>query len=199
MNQQELEAILQDAFRACELAGLPLNTTQQEILLHRLESSFFKDLADAENPLDALSAAERQALIEYVTRCDQNNLDWKAQLLNNWLQGLPSGDVQFIRDRCGLQWLEQVRPVHLAAYADDQAVRVKLGDRLEVASSLWEWVPEAQSDGQEWYGCTVIRVFDDSEAEASYPGCTVRMANGLEYDIHGMYEWNRGNWRWNQS
>ncbi len=198
MNQQELTAILQDAFRACELAGLPLDTTQQEILLHQLESSFLKIFPDVDNPLDALSATERQALIEYVTSCDQNNLDWKAQLLNNWLQGRSSGAVQFIRDRCGLQWLEQVRPVHLAAYADDQAIRVKVGDRLDVASALWEWVPEAQSAGQEWYACTVIRVFDQSQPEASCPGCTVRMTNGAEYNIDGMYEWNRGNWRWHQ-
>jgi hypothetical protein len=199
MNQQDLEAILKEAFRACELAGLALNTTQQEILLHQLELSLLEIFSVTENPLDALSAAERQTLIEYVISCDQNNLDWKAQLLNNWLQGSSSGAVQFIRDRYGLQWLEQVKPVHLAAYADDQAVRVKVGDRLEVASSLWEWVPEAQSERQEWYPCTVIRVFDDGEAEASYVGCTVRMTNGLEYDIYGLYEWNRGNWRWNQS
>jgi hypothetical protein len=199
MNQQEFEAALQAAFQACEQAGLPLDPTQKEILLHRLESSLGEILPDAENPLDSLTSIERQALIEYVSGCDQNNIDWKAELLNNWLQGQSSGAVQFIRDRYGLQWLEQVKPLHLAAYADDKAVRVKVGDRLEVASALWEWVPETQSDGQEWYVCTVIRVFDGGEAEANYTGCTVRMVNGLEYDIHGMYEWNRGNWRWTQS
>ncbi|HEY9646662.1 MAG TPA: hypothetical protein V6C88_09845, partial [Chroococcidiopsis sp.] len=26
--------------------------------------------------------------------------------------------------------------------------------------------------------------------------CTVRFDNGMEYEIQGVYEWNRYNWRW---
>lgn len=150
------------------------------------------------NPLDDLTPEQRQALLEYVDQFEQND-SWKAQLLDDWLQGRDSGPVQFIRDRYGPQWLEQIQPFNLAAYAELRELKVKLGDRIQVSNSLWEWVPESASGHREWFACTVIRVFEGADTERSYYNCTVRLDNGLEYDIYGMYDWNRSNWRWPQT
>lgn len=202
MNQADIEAALQAAFSECEVAGVPLTDVQQQILLQVAKVlSQHLDATQANlpslNPLDDLTTDQRQALLEYMAAFEQNDT-WKAQLLNDWLQGRDSGPVQFIRDRYGPQWLEQIQPIHLATYADSSALRVKIGDYLEVSNSLWEWVPSSASSHQEWFPCKVVRVFEETDTERSFSNCTVRLDNGLEYDINGMYDWNRPNWRWPQ-
>lgn len=201
MNQADIEAALQAAFSQCEVAGNPLTEVQQQILLQVAEALMqHLDRTQAVpslNPLDDLTPEQRQALLEYVAAFEQNDT-WKAQLLNDWLHGRDSGPVQFIRDRYGPQWLEQIQPIHLAAYADPAAVRVKVGDDLEVSNSLWEWVPSSASSHREWFPCRVVRVFEATDTERSFSNCTVRLDNGLEYDINGIYDWNRPNWRWPQ-
>jgi hypothetical protein len=79
---------------------------------------------------------------------------------------------------------------------DVDAAWIRVGDRLEICNTLWEWVPESQDDQREWYPCTVIRVFESEDGEQTHFNCTVHLTNGQEYDINGIYEWNRCNWRW---
>ncbi|BDI19545.1 hypothetical protein ANSO36C_53470 [Nostoc cf. commune SO-36] len=38
-----------------------------------------------------------------------------------------------------------------------------------------------------------LRLRNDSSTN-----CVVRFFNGAEYEIQGIYEWNRYNWRWPQ-
>lgn len=205
MNKAEIEAALHAAFQTCAEAGVPLLESQQKLLLRvaevltgELAQENNRDASPASsNPLDDLTPEQQQVLLEYINQFEQTD-SWKAQLLDDWLQGRSSGPVQFIRDRFGPQWLEQIQPFHLAAYADQKALRVKMGDRIEVSNSLWEWVPDAAQEHRDWFPCTVIRVFEGSDTERSYYNCTVRLDNGLEYDIYGMYDWNRSNWRWPQ-
>ncbi len=205
MTKAEIEATLQAAFSQCDFSGCALSEAQKQILLQvadvlaqSLSNPLAEEATSTANPLDQLSPEQRQALLEFVAQFEQGNT-WKARLLNDWLHGRTSGSVQFIRDRYGLQWLNTIKPEHLAVYDPDRSLlKVKLGDRLEVSNSLWEWVPEADPDNREWLSCIVIRVFETSDSERASTTCTVRLSNGLEYDINGLYDWNRSNWRWLQ-
>ncbi|MBE9014163.1 hypothetical protein IQ250_28645, partial [Pseudanabaenaceae cyanobacterium LEGE 13415] len=68
--------------------------------------------------------------------------------------------------------------------------RLNIGDRIEVSNTLWEWVQDGE---EEWYFCTVISL---TEADTSQnTRCTIRFENGQEYEIQGVYDWNRSNWR----
>uniref|UniRef100_B8HXN4 Uncharacterized protein n=1 Tax=Cyanothece sp. (strain PCC 7425 / ATCC 29141) TaxID=395961 RepID=B8HXN4_CYAP4 len=199
MDQGEIKQALENAFNQCEQAGYPLEEIQKQILLQISELAQLQTappLANTGmNPLDDLTPAERQRLLEHIHHCEREGLDWKICLLNDWLAGNSSGMVQFIRDRYGPTWLEQVHPFHLAAYSDGR-IKVKLGDRLEVSNTLWEWIPDPQAQEREWYACRVIRVFESSDGDRTYLNCTVRLENGSEYDIYGMDDWNHYNWRW---
>jgi len=201
MSKAEIEAALQAAFSLCDSTGCSLSEQQKQILLHVTEVLTEKllatSLSETVNPLDDLTPDQRQALLLFVAQFDRTSDAWKTSLLNDWLHGRDSGSVQFIRDRYGPQWLDAIQPSHLAAYdQDSRLLKVKVGDRLEVSSSLWEWVPATDLDSREWLSCTVIRVFESSDNERAHLNCTVRLANGLEYDVNGMYDWNRLNWRW---
>lgn len=203
MDRIDLEAALQAAFNQCEFAGSPLNELQKQILLQMLEllpallGQVPRDLSPSSNPLDDLSSEERQIFLEYVASSNQASNAWKTQLLNDWLQNRSSGIVQFIRDRYGIQWLNQIQPVHLAAYLE-QNVSLQVGDRIEVSNSLWEWMPATSAANREWYRCVVIRLFESMDSERWVTNCTIRLENGMEYDIYGLYDWNRPNWRWPQ-
>jgi hypothetical protein len=114
--------------------------------------------------------------------------------------------MQFIRELYGLQWLALVQPVHFAKYLDEAAVSLKVGDRIEIANNLWEWVQEDGPCSREWFSCTVISITEKSDTSgtlpqsySSYTICTIRFDNGMEYEIQGVYEWNRYNWRWASS
>lgn len=202
MTKAEIAAALQAAFSQCDSAGFPLDERQKQILL-QIADILIQDLPDSSteavnaiaNPLDTLTPEQRQTLLGFVAECNALNDSWKTRLLNDWLLGRDSGSVQFIRDQYGLQWLDSIKPTHLAAY-EAKALKVKIGDRLQVSNSLWEWVPEPSSCDREWFPCTVIRVFESSDSGDSYINCTVRLENGLEYDVNGMYDWNNHNWRW---
>ncbi|BAU42260.1 hypothetical protein [Leptolyngbya sp. O-77] len=236
MTPAEIEAALRVAFDACDAEGYPLSLEQQSLLLQlvaqQLENGAALSAPDSavsdrdkpkdkpedsqNNPLDALTVDQRRAFLDYVQETQASGRSWKAQLLNDWLRGNDSGPVQFVRDQFGLNWLEQVRPVHLAAYAE-AALRLKVGDRIEVANSLWEWVQDDGPCSREWFPCTVISVNEpapresaNSQSASSEPeptgmseasetrqaSCCVRFDNGMEYEIQGVYEWNRYNWRW---
>jgi hypothetical protein len=206
MTPDEVYAALKAAFHQCEMAAIPLSQQQQEILWQAL-GGLTPDgrWAIAVNPLAQLSAAERQAFLQYVRYQSQEGLDWKTRLLDDWLQGKDSGAVQFIRDRYGMPWLEQVQSVHLLEYEDpeqDETLRLQVGDRIEITNGLWEWVQENGPCSREWFPCTVVSVQDEAGSLADEPhhaSCVVRLQSGVEYEIQGVYEWNRPNWRWLRS
>lgn len=199
MSKAEIEAALKAAFDQCIVANCPLTEVQKQILLEVAQrfSYTLGETANSEgtNPLDDLTAEERSALLEFVKEQESLNQPWKIQLLNDWLNNNNSGSVQFIRDRYGLQWLNLVQPGHLAEYFErlEDELKLKAGDRIEVSNGLWEWIQEDGPCSQMWVPCTVISV---EENGGDYSSCIIRFDNGTEYEIQGIYDWNRYNWRW---
>ncbi len=190
MTPADLKAALKAAFSRCDSNFCSLSEEQKQILLQVTEELMEqKALTDnrLSNPLDELSPEQRQSFWQYIQVQEQQNRSWKAQLLNDWLQERDSGEIQFIRESYGFAWLNRIKPVHIAKYAEE-ALKLKIGDRIEVSNSLWEWVQETGPCSREWFLCTVIAVDETS--------CTIRFSNGAEYQIQGVYNWNRYNWRW---
>jgi hypothetical protein len=208
MTPEELEAALQEAFNQCERAACPLSAHQQQILQQSLQGVLNQTVPAPElsgNPLDQLTPAERQTLLAFIAQQEAQQRPWKITLLNDWLQGQDSGAVQFIRDCYGLSWLEQVQPFHLEHYTDHaqgEVLLLKVGDRIEVTNGLWEWVQEEGPCSREWYPCTVVSIreaIDSTEQTSrSQTSCVIRFDTGAEYEIQGVYDWNRPNWRWLQ-
>ena len=208
MTPAEIEAALQAAFNRCKAASCPLTDSQKQILLQVFEELTRPELevldsiaavSNTGNPLDELAPEQRQSFLQFVKEQEQQNRPWKIQLLNDWLQERDSGPVQFIRDRYGPQWLSRLQPVHFAYYAElegEEALKLKVGDRIEVSNGLWEWVQETGPCTPEWFVCTVIRVDETGGREDASTNCIIRFNNGAEYEIQGMYQWNRYNWRW---
>lgn len=208
MTPAEITAALQVAFAQCELLFCSLTDRQKQILLQTLvEELVGNQGSDNTNPLDELTPEERQALLEFVKQQEGENSSWKIKLLNDWLENKSSGTVQFIRDRYGLVWLNQIQPVHLAQYYEQEntpGLSLKVGDRIEVSNSLWEWVQDEGPCTREWIPCTVIGIYDavnsfagaDSPTTDSYTNCIIRFDSGVEYEIQGIYEWNSYHWRW---
>ena len=209
MNPAEIEAALSAAFNRCELAGCPLTDMQKQILLQVIEELTPKQVEldtnvlelEAANPLDQLTLDQRQSFLQFVKEQEQHNRPWKIQLLNDWLQERDSGAMQVIRDRYGPQWLNQIKPVHFTKYADDgeETLKLKVGDRIEVSNGLWEWVQETGPCRREWFFCTVIGVEETGDGDLSSTNCIIRFSDGGEYELQGMYQWNRYNWRWSKN
>ncbi len=124
----------------------PLTDTQKHILLQvvkQIQKNLNYQVSDIANPLDELTTEELAALLQFVKIDTEINHTWKAQLLNDWLLGQDSGNVQFIRHRYGLQWLNRVELCHFDKYVvNEDALRLKVGDRIEVCNRLWEWVQQ---------------------------------------------------------
>lgn len=223
MTPAEIEAVLQAAFDECAVLGYPLSTQQREILFRTLMNRLMRcgdrskvgevqfvpqgsnpvNSLDQTNPLTQLSLEHRQALLQFIREQTQQHRSWKAHLLNDWLHNRDSGAMQFVRDLYGLAWLERVQPEHIAEYAEETPIILKVGDRIEVSNALWEWVQDNGPCSREWFPCTVAditEVFNDPTCSLSgydrQTNCTIRFDNGMEYEIHGVYEWNRYNWRW---
>lgn len=209
MNETELQAALTAAFATCEGAGLPLDDQQKQILLITLVDrlkTVSGSSEDDKNPLEELTPEQRQRFLQFVQDNNPTSNGWKVKLLNDWLAGEDSGEIQFLREEYGLQWVERVQPVHLAQYLEAAAIQLKVGDRIEVANNLWEWVQDDGPCSREWFPCTVIAIQEMHDTGASLPqsysrytNCTLRFDNGMEYEIQGIYEWNRYNWRWPSS
>lgn len=198
MTPDEIQAALQVAFQQCERANVALTPQQQQILRQALGLQ-----EKEENPLSQLTAEERLAFLGFVQEEETQKRSWKTTLFNDWLQGRNSGKVQFIRDRYGMQWLEQVQAIHLTDYLheleDESLCPLKVGDRIEVCNGLWEWVQDSGPCRREWFPCRVIgvQIANDSEdGVRAHASCVVRFDSGVEYEIQGIYEWNRPNWRW---
>ncbi|TAE52168.1 MAG: hypothetical protein EAZ76_12460 [Nostocales cyanobacterium] len=203
MNSDEIEAALNTAFNSCDVAGYPLTDTQKQILLQvvrQFQSSSNSRVSDTANPLDELTPEELEAFLKFVKIQEEQNRTWKVQLLNDWLLGQDSGKVQFIRDNYGLQWLNRIESYHFDKYSYfEEALKLKIGDRIEVSNALWEWIPENDQEQREWFPCMVIQIYEPAQYDDDFTNCLIRFFNGTEYEIQGIYEWNRYNWRRPQS
>ena len=194
--QQALEA----AFRQCGTAGMALNDVQRQILQQVTQTVLLKalsnpDIADSdENPLELLTEEQRQTLLDFVVECDRTAQDWKTVLFNDWLQGRESGQVQFLRDRYGFEWINRVQRQNIAAYTQTDEPELRMGDRIEVSSRLWEWIPEDLGEEPEWLPCTVVNLTQLDDIEITLNG-TVQFENGVELEIQGLNDWNKNNWR----
>lgn len=170
------------------------------------------------NPLDELASDQRYALLQFIKEQRLQDRSWKSQLLDDWLQEKDSEVLRFVRERYGIQWLDRVQPIHVAQYADQVTMVLQVGDRIEVSNGLWEWVQEEGPCSQEWFSCTVVNLTEINLTETDltetdltetgagqlsdydhYTICTIRFGNGMEYQIQGIYEWNRYRWRWAQA
>ncbi|MEH1818335.1 MAG: hypothetical protein V7L31_04425 [Nostoc sp.] len=202
MTPDEIETAMLAAFSSCDAASCPLTDTQKQILLRlveQIQGNSTSGMANIANPLDELTPEELEAFLQFVKDEEQRNRTWKVQLLNDWLLENDSGKVQFIRQRYGLQWLNRVEACHFDKYSYfEDALKLRVGDRIEVSNALWEWVQEDGPCQREWFPCMVIQVEEISERNDSSTNCVVRFFNGAEYEIQGIYEWNRYNWRWPQ-
>ncbi|MBZ8182454.1 hypothetical protein [Oscillatoria salina] len=206
MNQADIEAALQAAFRSCEIAFSPLTDQQKQILLQIVLQELSDNVGErvvedvGANPLDELTPEERLALLEFVQRQEEANRPWKITLLNDWLHDRDSGSVQFIRDRYGTEWLNRVKTVHLAKYFEREnfreGLKLKVGDRIEVSNGLWEWVQDEGPCQREWFPCNVIGVSQVADNDCTYTNCAIRFDNGAEFEIQGIDQWNATNWRW---
>ncbi len=232
MTQSKLEAALNAAFNQCAAALHPLSDRQKQILLQVVLAAMQFEQEGQQpdhdrravageanrisNPLEQLTPDEKQAFLSFLKQQESQNQPWKwkISLLNDWLEGRSSGVVQFIRERYGIQWLEQITPDQVATYLkanNSDGLKLKLGDRIEVTNGLWEWVQESGPCSREWFPCTVVSIRDatenhdadsplrDSSANASGNGetsCIIRFGDGTEYEMQGIYDWNRPNWRW---
>ncbi|MCA1993396.1 MAG: hypothetical protein LDL41_15355 [Coleofasciculus sp. S288] len=210
MSPDEIEAVLQLAFIQCEASLCSLTDQQKQILLQvvteavnraSLRSSANGQNGEVANPLDELTPEQRQALLQFVKEQEKENRPWKIQLLNDWLHDRNSGTVQFIREEYGPQWLNRVKQGHLEQYfkaemSSSDGLKLKVGDRIEVSNGLWEWVQEDGPCSREWFPCTVVEISQHSDSDGSYYNCIIRFGNGAEYEIQGIYQWNRYHWRW---
>lgn len=203
MTPDEIEVALQAAFNGCDAARCPLTDGQKMILLQILRSqingNFSKGESDDVNPLKELTAEELEIFSEFVKELEQQNRCWKVELLNDWLQEKDSGVVQFIRERYGIQWLTRVEKYHFEELDNEEILKLKVGDRIEVCNGLWEWVQEGTPCTPEWFPCTVISLEEIVDGDTSYTSCTIRFDNGAQYQIQGVYQWNRYHWRWNKN
>ncbi|MEH1864080.1 MAG: hypothetical protein V7K69_03425 [Nostoc sp.] len=200
MTPDEIEASMLAAFNDCDAASCPLTDAQKQILLQvveQIQGNSTSRASDIANPLDELTPEELEVFLQFVKDEEQRNRTWKVQLLNDWLLENDSGTVQFIRERYGLQWLNRVESCHFDKYSYfEDALKLRVGDRIEVSNALWEWVQKDGPCKREWFPCMVIKVEEISDGDDSSTNCVVRFFNGAEYEIQGIYEWNRYNWRW---
>ena len=156
-----------------------------------------------DNPLDDMTPEHRSTFLAFIQRQSHQTENWKTSLLNDWLSGSSSGELQFIRDFYGPQWLNRVQATHLAKYLEPHDLKLKVGDQIEVSNGLWEWVQDSGPCLREWVTCTVIALreseddaFTTPDSYRQFTTCTVRFENGREFEIQGIYEWNRYSWRW---
>jgi multidrug efflux pump subunit AcrA (membrane-fusion protein) len=198
-----LEQALEAAFRQCGTAGMALNDVQRQILQQVTQTVLIKALTNpdaiepGENPLDALTEDQRQTVLDFIAECDRTTQDWKTVLFNDWLQGRDSGPVQFLRDRYGFDWINRVQRQNIAAYIEDDEQALRVGDRLEVSSRLWEWIPEDLGEEPEWLPCVLVNLTPPNDLETTLNG-TVQFENGVEIEIQGLNDWNKSNWRYGQ-
>jgi hypothetical protein len=101
--------------------------------------------------------------------------------------------VQFIRENFGFSWLNRVQPIHLQPYLPEATPVLAVGDRIELSSRLWEWTRDENS---EWIAAKVVGIGKGVDLEAEFAIAIVQFADGSKYEITGINEWNRYNWRY---
>lgn len=202
MTPDEIQTALQSAFNSCYAASCPLTDMQKQILLRvvkQIQADCNSKIPDVANPLDELSSEELAAFLQFVKTKEQQNRTWKVELLNDWLHENDSGNVQFIRQRYGLPWLNRVESYHFHKYSDvEDVLKLRIGDRIEISNGLWEWVQEDGPCKREWFPCVVVRIEETNNSDSLPSNCVVRLYNGSEYEIQGIYQWNRYHWRWSR-
>ncbi|CEJ47791.1 hypothetical protein [Umezakia ovalisporum] len=202
MTPDEIETALQAAFNICHAASCPLTDMQKQILLRvikQIQGDSNSKISDVANPLDELSSDELAIFLQFVKIKGEQNRTWKVELLNDWLHENDSGNVQFIRQHYGLPWLNRVEPYHFNKYSHiDDALKLRVGDRIEICNGLWEWVQDDGPCKREWFPCIVLQIDEIDDCHSLPSNCLVRLYNGSEYEIQGIYQWNRYNWRWPQ-
>lgn len=200
MTPDEIETALQTAFNSCNAASCPLTDMQKQILLRvieQIQGDSHSKISDVANPLDELDSEELSAFLQFVKIKERQNRTWKVQLLNDWLHENDSGNVQFIRQRYGLPWLNRVESYHFNKYSYlEDALKLRVGDRIEISNGLWEWVQEDGPCKREWFPGIVLQIDQIHDGDDSPINCVVRLYNGAEYEIQSIYDWNRYNWRW---
>ena len=199
MTPDEIETALQAAFNSCDAASCPLTDKQKQILLGVIEQMQGDNQSQINiaNPLDELSPDELAAFLRFVKATEAQNCTWKVQLLNDWLHENDSGNVQFIRERYGLAWLNRVETYHFNKYCHiEEALKLRVGDRIEVCNALWEWVQDDGPCQRQWFRGIVLEIDELADGDGFPTNCVVRLYNGSEYQIPGIYQWNRYNWRW---
>ncbi|MDZ8055876.1 MAG: hypothetical protein RMX68_016545 [Aulosira sp. ZfuVER01] len=205
MTPDEIKAALQAAFKSCDVASCPLTEMQKQILLQVVEQIPLNSnlgVLEVANPLDELTPEELAAFLQFVKTKEEYDGNWKAQFLNDWLHDSDSGEVQFIRERYGIQWLNRLRSHHFDKYVYfEDALKLRVGDRIEISNAIWEWVQDDGPCKREWFACVVLQVEENRNGNGNDPcsNCIVRLNNGAEYEIQGIYEWNRYNWRWSKN
>ena len=195
MNPDEIEAALQEAFLRCDTASCPLSEQQKNILVQAVKNSHLNG-HDTANPLEELTTEELKLFLQFVKTQEEKNYSWKVQLLNDWLHNRDSKQMQFIRERYGVQWLYRLERHHFDKFTNENIFKLKVGDRIEVCNALWEWVQENGPCTPEWFSCTVVKLYEVNTGEYAQVDCTIRFDNSGEYVIQGVYEWNHYNWRW---
>lgn len=199
MEYQQIQSVLETIYNRCEQGKISLSNEQKEIIESVLIETLTEtqaQLPNEENPLDELTPEQRDVLLEFIV--EQGQHPWKARILNDWLQGQDSGKVQFLRENYGPQWLNRVQPYHVAQYLEQsdraQELELNIGDRIEVSNLIWEWVQD-DPDNQDWYPCTIVSFSEGEYQGHRYQNCTIRFDNGAEWEIPGIYQWNRYYWR----
>ena len=92
MTPDEIEVALQSAFNRCDAARCPLTDGQKIILLEviskEIKGNSSQGGSDDVNPLQELTSEELQIFSQFVREQEQQNTNWKVQLLNDWLRNV---------------------------------------------------------------------------------------------------------------
>lgn len=198
MNRSELENTLKAAFNQCEQEFCPLSDRQKQLIQETVLNSLFPSSPCQDNPLDELTNGEQQALLSFIQAQQEQNLDWKITLLNDWLNNRDSQEVQFIRDKYGFNWLNRLQNLHIDQFLQQERRKNRLlqvGDRIEICNGLWEWVQENSPCPPEWFPCVVVGLTEIVEGDIKETTAIIRFENGSEFEIQGIYQWNQNYWR----
>ena len=93
--------------------------------------------------------------------------------------------------------MSSIKPIYWQEYLQKLRLtreKLQVGDAIEVSNGLWEWIPADAADSCDWFPCEVIEV-NESEDDSPPVSCRIRFQNGEEWEIQGIYRWNRPNWR----
>lgn len=198
MTEAEIKKAIKAAFNQCQRAFCPLSERQKEIIRQSILKSLIQSSKASENPLDELTPGEKQALLSFIQAQAAENWDWKITLLNDWLNNRDSREVQFIRDKYGFNWLNQVQKIHIDSCLQlerRQNQLLQVGDRIEVCNGLWEWAQDNSPCPPEWFPCVVVGLAEIGAGDSVNTTAIVRFESGAEFEVQGIYQGNKSYWR----